>query len=51
MPNGIDKERKAECRNMFKKETPIMKLRGKRKRAFLSVLDKVKIINSVVVDL
>ena len=51
MPNGIDKERKAECRNMFKKETPIMKQRGKRKRAFLSVLDKVKIIKSVVVDL
>ena len=51
MPDGIDKERKAECRNMFKKETPIMKLRGKRKRAFLSVLDKVKIVKSVVVDL
>ena len=51
MPNGIDKERKAECRNMFKEETPIMKLKGKRKRAFLSVLDKIKIIKSVVVDL
>ena len=50
MPEVIDRERKAECRNMFKGETPVMKRRKKRNGTKLSLMDKIDIIKSVIVD-
>ena len=50
MANGIDKARKAENRNIFKGETPVMNRRRKRKGNNLSLTDKIDIIRGVIVD-
>ena len=50
MPNGIDKERKAESRNIYKGGTPTMLRRRKRNGTKLSLIEKIDIIKSVIVD-
>ena len=50
MLNGIDKETKAESRNIYKNETTTMLRKRKRNGAKVSLTEKINIIRSVIVD-